>query len=89
MGTERLADNIHAIPLTQLPIAVGIALDKKLALDAEMSSQTLQPAAGPTINELLEQLRAFKRAAPRAVVNVQVNQLAALPAPSLPETPRS
>lgn len=38
MASERLVDELDRIPIAQLPVAMGIAIDKKAALDGEASA---------------------------------------------------
>lgn len=63
VATERLADEVDNISPAQLPLAIGIAIDKKLILDGDTSAQLPKPEQSMTPAKLLSALQ----------INVQVS----------------
>ena len=76
LASERLVDKVDSIAPGQLPVALGIILDKKLLLESDPMLQANRGFdSAPSADALLAELLAYP--APPTQVNVQVNVLPA------------
>ena len=60
MATERMADEVESFSVAQLPVAVGILIDKKAILDGELSMQIgYRPEKPTTMTDVADYLKSL------------------------------